>query len=253
MKKTALLAAAAALFAATPAMAQSGGHVGLNFGNTEVGNSDADTWQIDGAYGGQSGALGYQFDAGIGNTESNTSDVDHFTLAGHLFWGNESWRLGGVIAISNFDSSAVDADELVYGIEGSANLGASTVLLGSYTIGESELGLDADTWNLDAGLNHYFTDNLRVGVKAGTGNIDLGVGGDTDTTSLGISAEWQPWATPVSFRLAYDTYDIETNADIVDTIALGVRWNFGASLRARDNATPFETPTGFYQRLYGLQ
>lgn len=233
-------------------MAQSGGHVGLNFGNTDSGSSDADTWQIDGAFGGQSGALGYQFDGGIGNTDGGGSDVDHYTLAGHLYWGNDSWRLGGVVALTNLDSSGINVDELVYGIEGSFNVAPSTVLLGSYTIGESELGIDADTWNLDVGLNHYFTDNFRLGVTAGTGNIDIGIG-DTDDTSLGINAEWQPWATPISFRLSYDTFDIDSNADTLDTLALGVRWNWGGSLRERDNATPFETRTGLYQRIYAVQ
>lgn len=252
MKKTALLAAAAALFAASPAMAQSGGHVGVNYGNTDSGTSDADTWQIDGALGGTSGSLGYQFDAGVGSSDTGSSDVDDYTLAGHLYWAGENWRLGGVVAMSNLDGGSVSVDETVYGVEGSVNFGPSTVVLGSYTVGESELGIDADTWNADIGLNHYFTDNFRLGVTAGTGNIDIGIG-DTDTTSLGVSAEWQPWTTPVSFRLSYDTFDIDSNANSLDTLAFGVRWNWGGSLRERDNATPFEIRTGIYQRVYGIQ
>lgn len=251
MKKTALLAALAAAFVATPALAQSGGHVGLTYGNTDANGTDGDTWQVEGAFGGNSGSVGYQIDAGIGSTDAGGSDVDDRTIAGHLYWHNDNWNLGGVVATTNLDDGD-SVDETVYGIEGSFNLAPNAVLTGSYTVGETEFLVDLDTWNADIGLNYYFTDNFRVGGTLGTGNLDAGGGADFDTSSYGISAEWQLSSAPVSFTAGYSTIDTDVFGEY-DTLKVGVRWNWGGTLRERDAATPFDTQTGLYQRVYGLQ
>lgn len=253
MKKTALLAAAAALFMATPAMAQSGGHVGLNYGTTETDTSDADTIQGDAAFGGASGSLGYQIDGGFGATDADGSDIDTLTLAGHLYWNGGGWRLGGVVASTSIEDDATNVDELVYGIEGSFDLGANTVLTGSYTVGETEFFADIDTWNADAGIDFYLSPNLRFGGTVGVGNLDGGVGSDADTNSFGVDAEWQPFTTPISFRVAYDTFSVDDAFGDFDTLTVGARWNWGGTLRERDNATPFDTRTGLFQRAYGVQ
>jgi hypothetical protein len=249
MKKTALLAAVAAMFVATPALA--GGHVGVTYGNTDADLTDGDTWQVEGAFGGNSGSVGYQFDAGIGSTDAGGGDIDDRTIAGHLYWHTDNWNLGAVVATTNLDDGT-SVDETVYGIEGSLNLAPNAVLTGSYTVGETEFLVDLDTWNADIGLNYYFTDNFRVSGTLGTGNLDAGGGGDFDTSSYGISAEWQLSSTPVSFTAGWSTIDTDVFGEY-DTLKVGVRWNWGGTLRERDNATPFETQTGLYQRVYGLQ
>lgn len=252
MKKTALLAAAAAMFAATPAFA--GGHVGVGYTNTDSGNSDADSWQVEGAYGGASGALGYQLDAGIGNSDAGVSDVDHHTIAGHLFWHTDNWNLGGAIATSSFEDNTFSADELVYGVEGTFNVAPNAVLRGSYMVGESEfLTIDVDTWNADLGLDYYFSDNFRVGGAIGSGNLDFGGGADFDTSTYGIDAEWQFASLPLSLRAGWSTFDAGNTFGDYDSLTVGVRWNFGGTLRDRDAATPFEAQTGLYQRVYGVQ
>lgn len=251
MKKTALLAALAAAFIATPAMAQSGGHVGVTYGNTDSDLTDGDTWQVEGAFGGNSGSVGYQLDAGIGSTDAGGSDVDNRTIAGHLYWHTDTWNLGGVIATTNLDDGD-SVDETVYGVEGTFNLAPNAVLTGSYTVGETEFIVDLDTWNADVGLNYYFTDNFRVSGNLGTGNLDAGGGADFDTTSYGINAEWQLSSAPVSFTAGYSTIDTDVLGEY-DTLKVGVRWNWGGTLRERDAATPFETQTGLYQRVYGIQ
>lgn len=253
MKKTALLAAVAAAFVASPAFA-AGGHVGLAYNSSETDTNDGDGYQLEGAIGGASGSVGYQFDAGIGNTDFDVGgDVDHRTIAGHLFWHTDSWNLGGVIATTNVEDDTTSADELVYGIEGTFNIAPNAVLGGSYTTGESEfLTIDIDTWNADVGLSYYFTDNFVVHGGLGTGNLDFGGGADFDTSSFDISGEWQMAAAPVSFRVGYSSTDTDVFGEY-DTWSVGVRWNFGGTLRDRDTATPFETKTGLYQRAYGLQ
>lgn len=243
MKKTALLAAAAALFAATPALAQSGGHIGGSFTQTE---DETETWQVDGAFGGASGSIGYQIDAGLGQIEG---DANTQAIAGHLYWNGGGWRVGGVVAFTNFDD---EVDETSYGIEGSFDAGANAVFVGSYTVGETFVGQDADTWNADIGLNYYFTDNLRVGGTIGTGNLEA-TGADADTSTFGLNAEWQPWTTPVSFTFGWQSFEIDVSDEAVDSFSIGARWNFGGTLRERDNATPFDTDTAYYQRLFAVQ
>jgi outer membrane protein W len=250
MKKTALLAALAAAFVATPAMAQSGGHVGVAYGNNDLDGTDADTWQVEGAFGGASGSIGYQFDAGVGSTDASGS-IDHRTIAGHLYWHTDNWNLGGVVATTSVDDGG-SVDETVYGIEGSFNVAPNAVLTGGYTIGQSEFLVDLDSWNADIGLNYYFTDNFRVSGTLGTGNLDAGGGADFDTSSYGVSAEWQLSSTPISFTAGYSTIDTDVFGEF-ETLKVGVRWNWGGTLRERDAATPFETQTGLYQRVYGIE
>jgi hypothetical protein len=252
MKKTALIAAAAALFVATPALAQAGGHVGVGYTSTDFDGDDAETVQVEGAFGSSAGTIGYQVDAGIGNTDFDGGDGDHYTVAGHLYWNGGAWRLGGVVANNNFDFGTSDVTETVYGVEGTFDLGANAVLLGSYTVGESEFLVDLDTWNADLGVNFYFADNFRVGGAVGLGNLDAGAT-DFDTTSYGIGGDWQPFTTPVSFTLGWNRFETDGAFDDYDSWSIGARWNFGGSLRDRDNATPFETRAGLYQRLYSVQ
>jgi len=246
MKKTALLAAAAALFMATPAMAQSGGSVGLGYNNIE---EEGDVYQLDGAFGASGGSIGYQIDAGLGQVDD---DVDTQTIAGHLYWNGGGWRLGGVIAHTNLEADGGDGlSETVYGVEGTWNLGPNAVVLGSYTVGESEFIVDVDTWNADLGLNYYLSDNLRIGGAIGFGNLEAG-GSDLDTNGYRLNAEWQPWTTPVSFTLGWNSFELDSS-DSVDSVSVGARWNWGGTLRERDNATPFDTRTGLYQRLYDIR
>jgi hypothetical protein len=245
MKKTALLAAASALFAATPAFAQSGGSIGLNYTNIE---DEADSYQIDGAFGSASGSFGFQIDGGFGNIED---EVDTQTIAGHAYWNGGGWRIGGVYAYTNFDTGSGSASETAYGIEGTWDLGTQAVVLASYTIGETELSGDVDTSSFDIGLNYYFTENFRVGASYGFGKLEAG-GDEADTSHLRLNTEWQPWTTPVSFTLGYNSFDSDDLGD-TDSWSIGARWNFGGSLRQRDNATPFDTRTGLYQRVYDIR
>jgi len=253
MKKTALFAAVAALMTATPAAA--GGYVGLVYGSTDADGADIDTWQVEGAVGHNAGGWGFQVDGSIGNSESNTGDADHYQFGGHLYWGGDGWRFGGVIVSANVDDSGLEVEEFSYGVEGTYDFGPNTVFLASATFGEVDFLADIDTWNVDAGLNFYTASNFRFGVGIGFGNLDGGGGADADTFSAGINAEWAPFAAPVSFTLGWNTFDDD---DAIlgssDTISVGARWNFGGgSLRDRDNATPFDARTAFYSRILDLR
>ncbi|MDZ4692122.1 hypothetical protein [Terricaulis sp.] len=256
MKKTALLAAAAAMMMATPAAAQ--GYLGLEYsnGNIDFGGPDLETdgWQGEGAFGfGGTGSWGAQLDASFGNLSTDTDDVDAYTLGGHLWWQGSGWRLGGVVTTTNLDDGGTELDEIGYGIEGTWDLGPSANLYSSYTIGEVDAGgPDGDLSNWDFGANFYASPNIRFGGFFGVGNIDSG-GGDVDTTSFGINGEFQPWSAPVSITVGWNNFEIE-DADVSsDVFQIGARWNFGGgTLQERNNATPFDTNSGYVNRLYGI-
>ena len=253
MKKLALLAAAAAALMASPAAA--GGYVGAVYGNTDADGLDGDTWQAEGAVGHNAGGWGFQVDGSIGNTDAG-ADVDHYGLAGHLYWGGSNWRLGAVVTGASLDGGATDVDEIAYGIEGTYNVGPNSRFNAAATFGEIEiLGVDADTWNLDVGFDFYANPNLRFGGTLGAGNLEA-VGTDFETWTGGLDAEWAPFAAPVSFTLGWTHFDLDDaflGGIESDNVSVGVRWNFGGSLQDRDNATPFDTRNQFYPRVFDLR
>lgn len=254
MRKVALLAAAAAAFVSTPALA--GGYVGATYGSLETSGTDATSIQLEGAAGWNSdSAWGGQIDGSFGNIEPDVGgDADTWSIAGHLYWGNDSWRLGGVLASSEADfGGGLSVDEFNYGFEGSANLGASAVGFGSLTFGTFDfIGTDIDTWNVDFRVNFYASDNVRFGFNAGTGNMDAGIV-DGESTTFGADAEFQPWSAPISVTLAYSHYEEDVFSSEEDGLTLGIRWNFGSeNLRARDEAAPFAYRTNV-ERIYDIR
>jgi len=256
MKKTALVAAVVALFCATPAIAQPTAYVGLDYKNVD-NLDDSESFELEGAIGfsGPSG-WGFQVDASIANGEYDTValDIDTYNVTGHAFYtGASGWRLGGVVGVSNAELGPLEFEDVSYGIEGTYDFGTQTVVSGSATFGETDLiGTDLDTWNVDAGVDFYAMPNLRFGANAGFGNLEA-PGGDFDSTSFGLDAEWQPWAMPVSFTAGYSTYEDDILTDS-DSFRIGARWSFGGgTLQERDEATPFDTQTSYAQRFFAIR
>ncbi len=254
MKKTALLAAAAAMMMATPAAAQ--GYLGLEYGNGTIDfggpDTDIDVWQGEGAFGfGSGGSIAGSIDGSIGTIDASGGDADFWTLGGHLWWQTGGWKLGGVVTTTQIDDGGT-IDELQYGVIGSWDLSPNASIWSSYTIGEVDSGPDADLSNWDLGANFYVSPNIRIGGFFGLGNIDGG-GGDVDTTSYGINGEFQPWTAPVSITLGWNAFEVDDVGVDSNTFQIGARWNFGGgTVQERNNATPFETNTGYLNRLYGV-
>jgi hypothetical protein len=261
MKKLGLLAAVAAVATvAFPATASAGGgYLGASYGNTDVGGSDADTLQVEGAFGHheEGSPLGFQIDGSYGNTEGDADDADHYSFAAHGYFSGGTWRLGAGAVFAGVEDSTDDIEEMAYGVEGAFDFGANTVVTVSGTLGEVEvLTVDVDTWNLDASLNHYFSPNIRIGGNIGTGNLDGGGGGDADTFTAGVGAEFQPFSLPVSFNVGYNHFEVDdTFGDLeADTWSVGVRWNLGASsLQERDENVPFNLRTGLFGRVFDMR
>ncbi len=254
MKKVVLFAAAAALISATPAAAQ--GYLGLEYGNVDIGSGggDGDKWQGEGAFGWNAGSgFGFQVGGSAGTIDFDGSDADFWSLDGHVYYDGGSWRLGGVAVTSEVDFSP-DFTDTSFGVEGMWEFGGGSNVQASYLVGESEfLGTDFDTWNFDAGVNIYATPNIRLGAIAGIGNLDA-TGGDADTTTYGLNAEFMPLAVPVSFTLGWTRFEVDDSPFESDTISVGARWNFGGgTLQDRNNAVPFNITGAAAGRLLGTQ
>src|SRR5512145_2167126 len=141
MKKTALLAAAAALATASPALAE--GYVGLEYGagNIDGGGPDSDTdgWQGEGAFGfggaggdidewayGVEGAWAIMPSADlIGSLTAGESDVDGGGDAdlwnvdfGGILFVSPNISVGGFLGFGNVDGGGVDSDTFSFGING---------------------------------------------------------------------------------------------------------------------------------------
>jgi hypothetical protein len=259
VKKTALLAAAAALMTAAPAVAATGGYLGVEYGQADaefIGDLEVESLQGEGAFGWHGGSWGAQVNGSFGNLsfDSSADDADSMALNGHLYFDGGGWRLGGVIAHTSLDfgSGGGSIDETVYGVEGMFDLSPNTNIFASFTTGEAEFLVDADTWNLDAGVNFYATPNIRIGGFLGTGNLDFG-SGDGDVFSAGIDGEFQPWSFPISLTAAWRHFDVEDGGLEADAFQVGARWNFGGgTIQDRNNVTPFNTYGPLLDRLYGV-
>ena len=257
MGKTLMIAAAAALLAstmlATPAAAS--GYVGLQYGDTDLdGGADFELWHGEAEFGWNKGRWGAQVRGQLGNADTAAADVDYWSLNGHVYFEGGNWRLGGVIATLQLDvDGGPDFDEWAVGMEGMYDFTPDFNAFGSFTVGESDfIGSEFDTWNLDVGVNFYPTQNIRIGAIVGTGNIDGSVG-ETDTSTYGINGEFKPWSAPVSITLAWSHFEIDSTPYESDSFRIGARWNFGGgTVRERNNATPFNTPTGLDSRLFGI-
>ncbi len=250
MNKAALLAAAAAMASATPAFAQVGGYVGVDYTATEFqlfGKEDLEGRQAEFSLGFAGERWGAQIEGGYGNVAYEFIDNDITTFAGHFWYSGENWRLGGVIARTADDYFGLT--EWAYGIEGTYDITPNAVVSVSYTRGDNDEGYYEST-DLDFALNYYVTPNLRLGALVGAGEYDYGP--MLDSRSLGLNVEYQPFAAPVSFTLGWASYDLQDDPMESESLSFGVRWNFGAAtLRERDNITPFNAAMGYDARATG--
>lgn len=254
MKKTALLAAAAAMVAATPAAAD--GYLGGRYTSADIDviletGVEADAWQGEGAFG-WTGALGGQVGGTFGNIDVEGEEIDYWNGNVHLYWDTGSWKIGGVLAHSEFEDA--DTDETVLGVETMFDVSSNANIWGSLTRSEFEFFIaDFEAWNLDVGANFYASPNVRFGGYVGTGNVDAGGGDDFDSIAFGVNTEFQPWSAPVSITLGYNYFDIDDINAGSTSFNIGARWNFGGgTVQDRNNATPYTTNNGNMSRILGI-
>lgn len=230
-KKLLVSAALTAAMLAAPAMAQEAtGYIGAAYGNTEVdtplGDFDGDAWGIEGAVAfDASESIGIQLDASYVDSDDLNSDA--FTGTAHVFTRNDEWAVGGFVGATDVDGDTA----WNVGVEGAKYFEQFT-LAGSVSYGTLD-DVDVDVWGANLEGRFFATDNLRFDGRIGAFNADAG-GLDIDGMSFGVGAEWQIEQAPVSLYTTYDSVQLDDVDVDVNTWMVGVRWNFGGSLKDRD-------------------
>jgi hypothetical protein len=234
MKTTLLIsAAAAALFAAAPAMAQSVGSVGVTYAqaDTEIGGVEFedDAWALDGAVAMPAfGDWTVTLDGDAVFTDSDGDDDTSVAGAAHL-----TRMAGADLRIGGFVGAADVADETAWtiGAEAQKYL-ANATLTGSLAYSTVD-DLDLDVWSIGGDAGFFVQPNLRLNAGVSFSQIDAGAD-DAEAWTYGVGAEYQFAGTPFSVTGGYTRADIE-GID-VDTFQVGVRYSFGGDLQARDRA-----------------
>jgi hypothetical protein len=234
--KTKLFAAAAimAVAFAAPAFAQSVGSVGAayNWNKFEVGPFDAEgsSLNLDGSVAMKTQSPWTVTLNGAANIADNdVSDETTLSGAAHATYAFEDARLGGFVAASNPASETLWA----VGVEGQKYLGKVT-LAGVLAYGQID-DVDADLYGARGEVRYFVTDDFRLDAGLGYAKVDAN-GGDTDAWTAGVGGEYKFAASPWSLFGAYDHTELNDFDVTSDAIKLGVRYTFGGSLKARDNA-----------------
>lgn len=232
MKTLLLVTAAAAAFAAAPAMAQSTGPVGsagITWSNVEadVGGSSVEdsVGLIDGSVAGDFGAWTVTFDGSVGWTDGDLDEDRAESLQVHVTRKFDDLRIGGFVGLASEDVTT-------FGLEAQKYSGALAVG-GALAVSSMD---EADIIALNGELAYFVQDDLRLNIGGGVGNIDTDFG-NTRFHSMGAGAEYRVPSTPLSVYGAYDRASLDDLDLDVDTVSIGLRVNFGAdSLRARNES-----------------
>ncbi|MEQ1811508.1 MAG: porin, partial [Terricaulis sp.] len=93
---------------------------------------------------------------------------------------------------------------------------------------------DVDGYGVNVEARAFINDNFRVNGNVGYASIDAGAGNDDDVMIYGVGGEYQLASYPISFTAGYQTADFDGGD--VDTWTVGVRYNWGGTLRDRDRS-----------------
>jgi hypothetical protein len=210
------------------ALAQSG-YVGAAYSSVEVDSSgvsaDGDAWGIEGSANFSNGpGIGFALDAAFSDSDESDSVVGG---TGHLFYRGDSSLFGGFIGVTDSDSTS----SWYAGGEAQAYMSAAT--LGAAITYVTNDDVDVDGWGLNGAARFYPIPNLGLGGNLGWFTLDAG-GADADAVTYGLNAEYQLSAAPISFLAGYSRFD-SGDVDLeADAWTVGVRYNWGGTLKERD-------------------
>lgn len=221
---------AVALLAVAPAANAGSGYVGAAYTRAEVdtglGDDDSDGYGIEGAYAFQATpSLGMQIDGAY--TDADGDDNEAYGITGHVNARNDSYLFGGFVGLSDV------ADETVWsvGLEGEKYYNNLTVAAAAGYANADDS--DADIWGVDGQVRYFLNDNFRVQGALGWANVEAGPV-DDNVWSAGVGGEYQFASFPVSVYGGYSHSEFD-DADVSsDAFTIGVRYNFGGSLKDRD-------------------
>jgi hypothetical protein len=224
---------AVALLAAAPAMAATG-YVGAQYTRDQLdgkGTKDADIFGAEGAVAfDASKSLGIDLDASYAD-----GDQSDGVTAGtaHLYGKAANYKFGGFVGIADVDSDQVYS----VGVEGQVAVTPKTTLAAAIGYANDD-DANVDLYGVDAEARYFLTDNFRINGKLGWANIDAGKGADDDLYSIGVGGEYQLSTTPISFTAGYTHSEFDTADLKSDAFSVGIRYNWGGSLKDRDTNGP---------------
>lgn len=223
-----IIGAAAILAVAAPSVAAAQtGYVGVNYGNVEVDGAidDEDFYGVEGAVAfAGSGSIVFEVDAAV--VDSDDSDSS-YGLTGHIYGRNDSHLFGGFIGVADSD----DSTTWIGGLEANKYF-ANWTLAGALFYGNND-DFDVDGWGANVEARAFVNDNFRLNANIGYASIDAGAG-DDDAMVYGVGGEYQFAQYPISIVAGYNT--IDADGGDVDTWSIGVRYNWGGTLRDRDRS-----------------
>lgn len=233
----------AGFLAAGAAQAQTVGHVGASYERMHFDSvGGGNIGKVDGAFGFKSEMVGALVDAeathyfGGGGFTSYGGSV-------HLNLHGDAGLIGGFGGVYNAHRETL----WMAGVEGQLNLGQVQLYAqGGYGRMDSFGNTDLYGGRIEA--RYYATDNLKLQASGGYSSTENLGGGRLQFFNAGAEAEFQPNGAPLSVLAAYEYGKIRHTPVTSHTFRLGVRYNFGGTLRERDQAGGSVAPAS---RLFG--
>lgn len=221
-----IIGAAAILALAVPGVAAAqSGYVGVTYSSVDFDGAadEVDAYGVEGAVAfAGSGSIVFEVDAAL--TDSDDSDTG-YGLVGHVYSRNDNHLFGGFVGISGSD----DSETWIAGLEANKYF-ANWTLAGAVAYGNND-DADADGWGANVEARVFVHDNFRLQGNVGWANVDVGPT-DVDVTTYGVGGEYQFSGAPISITAGYSTTD--TDFGDADTWSIGLRYNWGGTLRDRD-------------------
>ncbi len=228
--RTWIIGAAALLAVAVPSVAAAQtGYVGAVYSNTDFDyGDDVDAWGAEGAVAfAGSGSISFEVDAAVTDSDYDTA----YGLTGHLLSRNDNYLLGGFVGLTDSD----EADTTWYaGVEGALYY-TDWTLAGTVAYGNND-DFGSDGWGVNAEARYFVNDNFRLNANVGWANIDYEGFGDDTALTYGLGGEFQFAAAPVSIGLGWNHLEFDEVDTEADTLSVGVRYNWGGTLRDRDRS-----------------
>jgi hypothetical protein len=249
-------ACAAALLGFAPAsLAQTTGHVGVQFMRADekvpaTGDYDVDFYTLEGALRTGSAVIGGSVDGRLTYSDDGGYNQTAFAGTAHV-----NTRFGGDFALlgafGGVDRSE-DAKIWGAGLEAQANVAQNLILYaqGGYGETRSLYPLLAQVWATRGDVRLFPTDNIKLQASASYQWISVGPL-KTHSWMAGVEGEYQIPNTNLSLIAAYDRYRIGVVGNTADIGRIGARYTFGAgSLRQRERTGE---DLGTVQRLFNLE
>lgn len=238
MYRTILAASAALVMGWAGQAAAQTGHVGLaysraNMSMDSVGDANANIGTVEGSVVlpitapvtlSLDGALqNFDGEDGFSTTTENATGHADFHVGDNAF-------VGGFLGVNHAEDFTLWGG----GVEGQYT-GQEGGVVAQIGYGQSDDLDNVDFWGERVEGRFYGADNMRFTANLGAMQLS-GNGDSTNMWNVGVTGEYQFSTAPISVWAGYER-NAWDDADLTaDTFSVGVRYNFGGSLRDRDAA-----------------